>query len=86
MVALTQGAKITIEEQLVSLGGNALVVSSGTRTRSGIETPGNAMPLTTQDAEAIKKLSLVTRVTRSQYHGRVFQESQVVHGHRRDLP
>lgn len=63
MVSLTQGAKITIEEQLVSLGGNALVVSSGTRTRSGIETPGNAMPLTTQDAEAIKKLSLVTRVT-----------------------
>jgi putative ABC transport system permease protein len=62
MVSLTQGASSTIEEQLISLGGNALVVTSGTRTRSGIESPGSAMPLTAQDAEAIRKLSLVTQV------------------------
>lgn len=62
MVSLTQGAKATIEDQLTSLGGNALVVTSGTRTRSGIETTSSANPLTAQDAEAIHKLSLVTQV------------------------
>jgi putative ABC transport system permease protein len=62
MVSLTQGARSTIEAQLVSLGGNALVVTSGTRTRSGIDSPDSAMPLTAQDADAMRTLSLVTSV------------------------
>ena len=62
MVSLTQGAQSTIAAQLTSLGGNTLVVTSGTRTRSGIDSPDSSMPLTAQDAEAIRRLSLVTQV------------------------
>jgi macrolide transport system ATP-binding/permease protein len=63
MISLTQGAKETIKEQMVSLGGNALVVSSGTRTRSGVSEGAGSVPtLTAQDAEAIRDLHLVTYV------------------------
>ena len=63
MMALTQGAKETIKEQMVSLGGNALVVSPGTRTRSGVSEGAGSVPtLTAQDAEAIRNLHLVMHV------------------------
>ena len=64
MVALTQGAKETIKEQITSLGGNSLVVNAGTRTRSGVKKGlGSANTLTSQDTEAIEKLSIVTYIS-----------------------
>lgn len=64
MVALTQGAKELIEQQLVSLGGNSLIVNSGRRAGTGaILQSGNVKPLTAADAEAIKKLNVVTYVS-----------------------
>lgn len=64
MVALTQGAKNLVEEQLVSLGGNSLIVNSGRRAGTGATLQsGNVKPLTAGDAEAIKKLNVVTYVS-----------------------
>lgn len=64
MVALTQGAKETIKEQITSLGGNSLIVNAGSRTRSGVkEGLGSANTLTSQDAEAIEKLGIVTYIS-----------------------
>jgi putative ABC transport system permease protein len=64
MVALTQGATATIEDQLTSLGGNSVVVSAGAKTRSGISSnKEDTRILTAQDADAIRKLPLVTHVS-----------------------
>ena len=64
LVALTQGAKTIIEEQLTSLGGNSLIVNSGKRAGTGIVTRSNIKnPLTAADADAIRNLSMVTFVS-----------------------
>lgn len=64
MVALTQGAKKTIEEQITSLGGNSLVIASGSKTRGGVTMgSGWVNTLTALDAEAIRQLPMVTYVS-----------------------
>jgi putative ABC transport system permease protein len=61
LVALTQGAKTIIEEQLTNLGGNSLIVNYGKRAGTGIVTKSNIKnPLTAADADAIRNLSIVT--------------------------
>lgn len=63
MVSLTNGAKKIIEDQLISLGGNSLIINSGRRAPSGVfMTTGAAPTLTAADADAIKGLSIVTHV------------------------
>lgn len=60
LVALTQGAKTIIEEQLTNLGGNSLIVNYGKRAGTGIVTRSNIKsPLTAADADAIRDLSIV---------------------------
>jgi putative ABC transport system permease protein len=60
LVALTQGAKKIIEEQLTNLGGNSLIVNYGKRAGTGIVTRSNIKnPLTAADADAIRNLSIV---------------------------
>ncbi|HWP91264.1 MAG TPA: ABC transporter permease [Thermodesulfobacteriota bacterium] len=63
MVAVTQGAKKLIEEQLISLGGNSLIIGSGMRAGSGATERSAVDTLTAEDAEAIGKLSMVTHVS-----------------------
>ncbi|MGQ0793567.1 MAG: ABC transporter permease [Deltaproteobacteria bacterium] len=64
LVSLTQGAKNLIEEQLTSLGGKSLIVNSGRRAGSGVTASGGgSQTLTAADADAIRGLSFVTRVS-----------------------
>lgn len=64
MVSLTQGAKRIIQEQLTSLGGNSLIINPGSRSRSGVgKGLGKTTTLPSEDAEAIRKLSIVTHVS-----------------------
>jgi putative ABC transport system permease protein len=64
IISLTQGAKKLIQEQIISLGGTYLIVSSGKMTRSGASVrTGNVIPLTSDDAEAIGELDAVTNVS-----------------------
>jgi putative ABC transport system permease protein len=63
MVAVTQGAKRLIEEQLISLGGNSLIIGPGTRAASGVTGGPATSTLTPGDAEAIGKLGAVTHVS-----------------------
>jgi putative ABC transport system permease protein len=64
MISLTQGAKETIEEQITSLGGNSVVVNSGSLTRSGVSKgSGSVETLTAEDAEAIRQLQIVSYVS-----------------------
>ncbi len=59
LVALTQGANLMIEQQLTSLGGKSLIVNPGKR---GVGVQESAITLTTDDAEAIGRLPVVTHV------------------------
>ncbi len=60
MVALTNGAKKIIEDQLISLGGKSLIINSGRRTSSRVLAgTGPVVTLSAQDAEAIKRLGVV---------------------------
>jgi putative ABC transport system permease protein len=64
MVALTQGAKATIEAQMMSLGGSVLMVSSSPTARGSVsEGAGSADELTAKDAAAIRSLQMVTHVS-----------------------
>ena len=63
LVALTQGAKTMIEDQLTNLGGNSLIVNPGKTARSGTVDQSTKTPLTSDDAEAIRKLNTVTHVS-----------------------
>src|SRR5919198_4877540 len=63
MVAITQGAKNLIEEQLISLGGNSLIVIPGRRAGSGVTLESENSTLTAEDAEAVRKLNVVTHVS-----------------------
>lgn len=64
MVALTNGAKSLIEEQLVGLGGNTLIVSPGQRAATGVfvNTQGEST-LTAKDAQEISLLPIVRHVS-----------------------
>lgn len=64
LVSITGGAKNMIEDQLMALGANSLVVTSGKRTKSGQSTFAGAMkPLTSEDIGAIKKLEVTQYVS-----------------------
>ncbi|MBI4228403.1 MAG: ABC transporter permease [Deltaproteobacteria bacterium] len=64
MMALTQGAKLMIEEKLTSLGGNSLIVNAGKRARSGTTLNVNKeKPLMASDANAIRGLRIVRHVS-----------------------
>jgi putative ABC transport system permease protein len=64
MMALTQGAKLMIEENLTGLGGNSLIVNAGKRARSGTTLNLNKeKPLMPGDADAIRSLSIVKQVS-----------------------
>jgi putative ABC transport system permease protein len=64
LVALTQGAKKIIGEQLTNLGGSSLIVNSGKRTGSGKISRSNIKNLlSAADADAIRKLSIITFVS-----------------------
>jgi putative ABC transport system permease protein len=64
MMALTQGAKLMIEENLAGLGGNSLIVNAGKRARSGTTLNlTKEKPLMASDADAIKGLSIVKHVS-----------------------
>lgn len=60
LVALTQGASRVIEEQLTSLGGKSFFINPGKKGVGGKE---NAIELTAEDAEAIRKLDIVQYVS-----------------------
>lgn len=64
LVALTQGAKKIIEEQLTNLGGNSLIINSGKRAGTGLVNRSNLKhPLTASDADAIRNIRTVTHVS-----------------------
>lgn len=64
LVALTQGAKRIIENQLTSLGGNSLIVNSGTRAGTGkVSRSDLRNSLTAADADAIRDLAIVTHAS-----------------------
>ncbi len=68
MLALGEGAKLSIEKQLASLGSNLLVVMPGSSKVHGIAlATGSVTRFTFQDVEAMRKLSLdeVKRVSPS---------------------
>ncbi|MFI5323479.1 MAG: ABC transporter permease [Thermodesulfobacteriota bacterium] len=60
LVALTQGASRVIEEQLTSLGGKSFFINPG---KEGVGGKENAIELTAEDAEAIRKLDIVQYVS-----------------------
>lgn len=60
LVSLTQGANRMIEEQLTSLGGKSLFINPGKR---GVGVQDNAIDLTAEDADAIRKLDIVKHVS-----------------------
>ena len=60
LVALTSGAKQMIEEQLTGLGSNSISIKSGKR---GLGAQENTPILTVADAEAIKELEIIDRIT-----------------------
>jgi macrolide transport system ATP-binding/permease protein len=62
MLALGQGAKESIEQQLASLGSNLLVVRPGSSQLHGVALEAGAVTrFTFQDVEAIRKLGQVVR-------------------------
>jgi putative ABC transport system permease protein len=63
MMALTQGARVMIEEQLTGLGGKSLIVNQIQGTQSGLRSAKSTNPLTAADAEAIQRLDIVTHVS-----------------------
>jgi macrolide transport system ATP-binding/permease protein len=66
MLAVGQGAKISIEKQLASLGSNLLMIRSGSQRHMGIALEaGTTTRFTFEDVEAIRKLENVRRVSPS---------------------
>jgi putative ABC transport system permease protein len=64
MMALTQGAKVMIEENLTGLGGNSLIVNAGKIARSGtMLNLKEEKPLMPGDADAIRSLRIVKQVS-----------------------
>lgn len=64
LVAITEGAKKMIENQLTALGGKSLIVNSGPKTKTGrTKADATIKPLTKADAEEIRKLDTVQYVS-----------------------
>ena len=64
MMALTQGAKLMIEENLTGLGGTSLIVNAGKRAGSGaLLNLSKEKPLMASDADAIRGLRIVKHVS-----------------------
>jgi macrolide transport system ATP-binding/permease protein len=79
MVAVGDGARMSVQQQIQSLGTNMLVVLPGATTASGVRAGlGSTSTLTVADAEAIKKEA--QSVSRVSYADR--QIAQVVNGNR----
>ncbi|MBN1405590.1 MAG: ABC transporter permease [Candidatus Omnitrophica bacterium] len=79
MLALGEGAKISIEAQLASLGSNLLVVRPGSSRFHGVSMEsGSVMRFTFQDVEAIKKLGSEVKRISSTVSGR----AQIVYGNK----
>ncbi len=77
MVAIGDGARTSVEQQIASLGTNLIVILPGATTTNGVRAGfGSQSTLTTEDAEAIKKdsdaVALVSYLNR--------QVAQVVNG------
>jgi macrolide transport system ATP-binding/permease protein len=66
MLAVGEGAKVSIEKQLSDLGSNLLMVRAGSSRFHGVSlAAGTVTRLTVQDMEAIKKLPEVKRLSPS---------------------
>ncbi|MCJ7545917.1 MAG: ABC transporter permease [Deltaproteobacteria bacterium] len=66
MLALGQGAKESITKQLASLGSNLLIVRPGSSQLHGVSLEAGAVTrFTLQDADAVAKLSEISRVSPS---------------------
>lgn len=64
LVAVTEGAKNMIENQLTTLGGTSLIVNPGRETKGGKRSfAGEIKPLTARDAETIRKIPAVRYVS-----------------------
>ncbi len=63
LISMTQGAKLMIEEQLTGLGGKSLIINQGKGIQGGIRSSKSSDSLTAEDAEAIRKLDIVTYVS-----------------------
>jgi putative ABC transport system permease protein len=64
IVALGQGARATVEEQVMSAGTNMVIVQAGNRTADGVRLGmGSSSTLTAADADAIGRLPGVARVS-----------------------
>ncbi len=76
MLALGQGAKESISKQLASLGSNLLIVRPGASQMGGVALEAGAVTrFTLQDADAVAKLSEISRVSPS-----VSGRGQLVYG------
>jgi putative ABC transport system permease protein len=56
MVSIGQGASVSVQERIASLGNNMLIILSGTTTQGGVRTGFGGLPtLTVNDAKAIQR-------------------------------
>jgi putative ABC transport system permease protein len=56
MVSISQGASVSVQEKIASLGNNLLVILSGSISRGGVRTGSGGLPtLTVADARAIQR-------------------------------
>ena len=56
MVSIGQGASVSVQERIASLGNNMLIILSGTTTQGGVRTGTGGLPtLTVNDAKAIQR-------------------------------
>jgi putative ABC transport system permease protein len=72
MVSISQGASVSVQAKIASLGNNMLVILSGSTTQGGVRTGmGGAPTLTVSDARAIQRECPAVRIvtyTRRQVH------------------
>jgi putative ABC transport system permease protein len=71
MVSIGQGASVSVQERIASLGNNMLIILSGTTTQGGVRTGAGGKPtLTVNDAKAIQRdcpaVAAVTYTSRRQ--------------------
>jgi putative ABC transport system permease protein len=71
MVSIGQGASVSVQERIASLGNNMLIILSGTTTQGGVRTGFGGKPtLTANDAKAIQRdcpaVAAVTYTSRRQ--------------------
>jgi macrolide transport system ATP-binding/permease protein len=81
MVAIGEGAKKTIEDQLKSLGSNVLMIRPGSRKFRHVRSAGQLAKLTREDAQALKELKK-TGVPIIELSEEVYGSVQVVHSNK----